>query len=398
MRLLIPLFSPATGTWGGLTRVVAIATTAQEAGHEVAFCAAGYLAKVLDQRQFKVYPIPEGGTFSLPRPFSRRRARRIQNTRPPVLPGHSIGNIWRVFTTSGMARTRYLRQIVQAQIEAVRTFQPDALFTDLDPGAFLTAKICSLPVAATYASVITRGERSLPWRLLNRAAGTVQKAYGHSPHTVSELFFGPQVLKIIPSIPELDDTNPDRSDVVYVGQLIGAIQQVPDGAVFQPEPDHRYVFAYLGSGSLSLDTLRKVLPQAFPTESKTTCLVGSQSISRPETIGNVQFQPYINAQGVLPHCDWTLCHGGQNTVIQSLMNSVPLMIFPGSIFERRYNANKVQAAGAGWIGELDEFNLEWLHASLASYPICVPQAARLGHVIRSYGGASAAVDAIARYA
>jgi UDP:flavonoid glycosyltransferase YjiC (YdhE family) len=396
MRLLIPLFSPITGTWGGLTRVVAIASTAQEAGHEVAFCAAGNLAEALDQRQFKVYPLPEGGKFNLPRPFSRRRRHQARKARPLVKPGHSSGNIWRVFTTSGMARPPYLRQLVQAQIEVVRTFQPDALFTDLDPGAFLTAKICSLPVAATYASVITRGERSLPWRLINRAASLVQKAYGYSPHTVSELFFGPQVLKIIPSIPELDDTNPDRSDVVYVGQLIDAIQ-APDEVGFQPESDQRYVFAYLGSGSLSLDMLRKVLPQAFPAESKTTCLVGIQSISRPESIGNVQFLPYINTQAVLPHCDWTLCHGGQNTVIQSLMNSVPLMIFPGSIYERRYNARKVQAAGAGWIGELDEFNLEWLRASLASYPICVPQAARLGHVIRSYGGASAAVDAIARY-
>ena len=397
MRLLIPLFSPSTGTWGSLMRFVAIASTAQEAGHEVAFCTAGYLAEALKQHQFKVYPMPESGMLGLSRPLSRRLKSREHNTIPPVPPGRNFGNFWRVLTASGMARPRYLRHRVQAQIEAVRTFQPDALFTDLDPGAFLTAKICSLPVAATYASVITRGERNLPWRLLNRAVGAVQKAYGHSPRTVSELFFGPQVLKIIPSIPELDDTNPDRSDVVYVGQLIGAIQ-MPDGTAFQLEPDRRYVFAYLGSGSLSLDMLRKVLPQAFPVESKTTCLVGSQNISRPETIGNVQFLPYINTQVVLPHCDWTLCHGGQNTVIQSLMNSVPLMIFPGSIFERRYNANKVQAAGAGWIGELDEFNLEWLHASLASYPICVPQAARLGHVIRSYGGASAAVDAIARYA
>jgi UDP:flavonoid glycosyltransferase YjiC (YdhE family) len=111
----------------------------------------------------------------------------------------------------------------------------------------------------------------------------------------------------------------------------------------------------------------------------------------------VKFMPYVDAQTVLPHCDWTLCHGGQNTIIQSLMNSVPLMIFPGSSYERRFNAGKVQSAGAGWMGEEDEFNLEWLRASLASYPICVPQAARLGHVIRSYGGAPAAVDAIARF-
>jgi UDP:flavonoid glycosyltransferase YjiC (YdhE family) len=396
MRLLIPLFSPTTGTWGSLTRVIAIATAAQEAGHAVAFCTSGYLAKALEKHRFKIYPIPESRRFGLPRPFSRRAMRRSQDAIPPLPPRRNVGNAWMVLAKSGMARPRALHQLVQAQIEAVRAFNPDALFTDLDPGAFLTAEICGLPLAANFASVLKRGERSLSWRMLNRAASAVQKAYGHSPRSVSELFYGAQVLKIIPSIPELDDTNPDRPDVIYVGQLVGAIDEA-DGAAFQPDSDRRYVFAYLGSGSLPLEALRKVLPQAFPAGSKTLCLVGSQAISRPETIGNVKFMPYIDTQAVLPYCDWTLCHGGQNTIIQSLMNSVPLMIFPGSNYERRFNAGKVQSAGAGWMGELDEFNLEWLRASLASYPICVPQAARLGHVIRSYGGASAAVDAIARF-
>jgi UDP:flavonoid glycosyltransferase YjiC (YdhE family) len=397
MRLLIPLFPPAAGTWGGLTRVIAVASAAQESGHEVAFCASGYPAKALEKRGYKVYPLPKSSMFGLPRLFSRRAARRSQNASLPVPPGHGVGNIWAALATSGMARPRYLRQLVQAQIEAVRLFQPGVLFTNLDPGAFLTAEICGLPVAANYASVFKRGERSLPWRMLNRAASAVQKAYGHSPRSVSELFFGAQVLKIIPSIPELDDTNPDQPDVIYVGQLIASIGE-QNGASFQPDPDRRYVFAYLGSGSLTPETLRKVLPQAFPADSKTTCLVGGQGVTQPETIGNVNFMPYVDAQTLLSHCDWTLCHGGQNTILQSLMNGVPLMIFPGPIFERRFNAGKVQSAGAGWTGEVDEFDLEWLRASLASYPICVPQAARLGHVIRSYGGASAAVDAIARYA
>jgi hypothetical protein len=396
MRLLIPLFSPTTSTWGGLARVIAIATAAQDAGHEVAVCASGDLAKAFEKHRFKIYPVPENRRFSLPRPFSRRAGRRSQNAVPPVPPSQGDGNIWMILARSGMARPRFLRQVVQAQIEAVRDFNPDALYTDLDPGAVLTARICGLPLAVNYASILKRGERSLSWRMINRAAGAIQKAYGHSPRPISELFFGSQVLKIIPSIPELEDTNPDLPDIIYVGQLVGAIE-IANGAAFRPEADHKYVFAYLGSGSLPLDALRKVLPQAFPAGGKTICLVASQGISRPETIGNVKFMPYVDAQSVLPHSDWTLCHGGQNTIIHSLMNSVPLMIFPGSSDERRFNAGKVQSAGAGWMGEEDEFNLEWLRASLASYPICVPQAARLGHVIRSYGGAPAAVDAIARF-
>lgn len=396
MRLLIPLFSPITGTWGGLARVTALATAAQNAGHEVAVCASGYLAKAFEKQRFKIYPVPENHRFSLPRLLSRRTARRSHDAVSPVPPRRDNGNIWMILAKSGMARPRFLRQVVEAQIEAVRDFNPDALFTDIDLGAVLTARVCGLPLAVNYASAFKSGERSLSWRMVNRAAGDIQKAYGHSPRPTSELFFGSQVLKIIPSIPELEDINPDRPDIIYVGQLVGAIEAA-NGAAFQPEADHNYVFAYLGSGSLTLEALQKVLPEAFPAGGKTICLVGSQATSQPVTIGNVKFMPYIDTQSVLPHCDWTLCHGGLNTIIQSLMNSVPLMIFPGSSDERRFNAGKVQSAGAGWMGEEDEFNLEWLRASLASYPICVPQAARLGHVIRSYGGASAAVDAIARF-
>ena len=41
MRLLIPLFSPGTATYGGVTRAIAIAEAASAAGHQVAFCASG---------------------------------------------------------------------------------------------------------------------------------------------------------------------------------------------------------------------------------------------------------------------------------------------------------------------------------------------------------------------
>jgi hypothetical protein len=33
MRILIPLFSPPTGTWGGLTWVLAISEAARASGH-----------------------------------------------------------------------------------------------------------------------------------------------------------------------------------------------------------------------------------------------------------------------------------------------------------------------------------------------------------------------------
>ena len=66
MRLLIPLFSPATGTWGGLTRVIAVADAAQKAGHVVAFCASGYLEDELCRRGYLVHSMPAATMLGLP--------------------------------------------------------------------------------------------------------------------------------------------------------------------------------------------------------------------------------------------------------------------------------------------------------------------------------------------
>jgi UDP:flavonoid glycosyltransferase YjiC (YdhE family) len=391
---LIPLFSPATGTWGGLTRVIAMADAAQKAGHVVAFCASGYLEDELRRRGYLVHSMPIATMLGLPPSLSRGIERRSQHMTLPVKPGKSIGNIWFVLMLSGLARTSYLKRLVDAEIQAARRLQADALFTDLDPGAFLLSIITNLPLASAYASIMSTGIGSLPWKLVSLAENAVLRKYGIPESTCDEICFAPSILKIIPSIPELDDTDPSRADVLFVGHLLGDIRK-PDS--FIPEPGKRYVFAYSGIGSMSLDILKAILPQVFPADGNIVCLVGAQSVSAPFRLGAVEFRPYVPAEKVLPYCDWTICHGGQNTIIQSLRANVPLLIFPGAIFERRFNARKVQEAGAGLMGESNEFTGDWLKSALKTQAACARNAQRLGERIRSFGGAPVAVWAIERW-
>ncbi|HEX2908633.1 MAG TPA: hypothetical protein VHO69_17305, partial [Phototrophicaceae bacterium] len=153
MRLLIPLFSPTMGTWGGLTRVLAITEAARAAGHEVAFCASGYLETVLRQRGYTVYSVPATTMFGLPHSLSRLIERRSQQIAPPVKAGRSIGNFWFVLWLAGFARGQYLKRLVAAELKAVADFKPDALFTDLDPGAFLLRQITGLPMGCNYQDI-----------------------------------------------------------------------------------------------------------------------------------------------------------------------------------------------------------------------------------------------------
>jgi hypothetical protein len=393
IRLLIPVFSPTTGTWGGLTRVLAVARAAESAGHQVAFVASGALAGDLGKHGYTVYPAPAPTLFGLPRPIARILERRSQRVTLPVPPGKSVGDLGLVYLLSGFARTGTLYQEVKAGLGAVTDFQPDALFTDLNPGAYILARITGLPTATAFQGVMLQGMHSLAWKLVQRAESSVLNEHGLTGLPPEELHFGPDVLKIIPSIPELDGTDPGREDVCFVGHLLAPIQP-SENFGFQLEPGRRYVFAYVGTGALSLDSLRKVLPEVFPAGGNLTCLVGAQSIREIERIEAVEFRPYVPAEAVLPHCDWTICHGGQNTIIQSLRHGVPLLVFPGPIFERRFNASKVQMAGAGLMGEVDQFTPEWLRTALARQSEFAPEAAVLGEKIESSGGPPQAVKAI----
>jgi len=54
---------------GSLTRILAIGETAKTMGHEIAFCASGYLADRLIKNGYKVYLTPESTMFGLPKPI-----------------------------------------------------------------------------------------------------------------------------------------------------------------------------------------------------------------------------------------------------------------------------------------------------------------------------------------
>ena len=69
----------------------------------------------------------------------------------------------------------------------------------------------------------------------------------------------------------------------------------------------------------------------------------------------------------------------------------------GSIFERRFNARKVQAAGAGKMGELLDFTVSWFETVISKQAEIAASASKLKQQIQSFGGPQAAIDAIQRW-
>ena len=391
MKVLVPLFSPQTGTLGSLTRTMALARAFTADGHEVSFCASGRIAQSLVAKGLRVHVMPAPTMFGLPGPLSRLMERRSTQMRIPVREGKSIGSIWFVYRLSGMLSPRYLPRLVEAELAAVASVRPDLLVTEMDPGAYLLARVTGLPLVTTYAAVMQVGRGTGSWRKALGAMNAVLARHG-KPTGVdpAEIAFRGRVLKIIPSIPELDGTE-ETADVRYVGNMTEPVSGTE--APFAPEPGKRYVFVYLGTGSVPFSRAVEVLPAALAPFAELLCIVGSPTVTSPFEKGNVSFVSYAPANRILPHCDCVICHGGLNTITQSLEAGVPLLLFPGPIFERRFNAAAVARNGAGAFGELGQFTPRWLGVQIARRREYAAAARKLSGRFAT-GGADAAVRRI----
>lgn len=158
--------------------------------------------------------------------------------------------------------------------------------------------------------------------------------------------------------------------------------------------DKKYIFSYFGTGSVSLETVEEILPEVFSEKSEYCCIVASDKIEQSYKKGNVIFVSYISANRILPFCDWTFCHGGHNTIVQSILHNVPLLIFPGGIFERRFNATMVQKAGCGFMGEISNFSKCWIESKIRLRNDISQNVKKLSKRFKAYGGGREAIKAM----
>ena len=94
---------------------------------------------------------------------------------------------------------------------------------------------------------------------------------------------------------------------------------------------------------------------------------------------------------LLPESRLFINHGGQNSIVDGLINRVPMLICPGKVFERKYNASGVANLGAGLTVDADKFEpktIRNLSSCILEDPSYASNAASLGKKLLSYGGAA----------
>ncbi len=109
---------------------------------------------------------------------------------------------------------------------------------------------------------------------------------------------------------------------------------------------------------------------------------------------NARSAPWMPVIDLLPHLDAVVCHGGQNTVTEALLNGVPLVIAPIQ-FDQPAVAARVEALGAGVSISFEKAGARDI-VEAVNRVVCDPsfreQAERIGMTLRP--GTTRAADAV----
>ncbi|MEN3308088.1 MAG: hypothetical protein V7603_4290 [Micromonosporaceae bacterium] len=122
--------------------------------------------------------------------------------------------------------------------------------------------------------------------------------------------------------------------------------------------------------------------------------------SRVRAAADVLVVPRVPLLDLLPHLDAVVCHGGLNTVCESLAYGVPLVVAPIK-HDQPVNAAQVAAAGAGIRVRFPRVRPDQLRAAVVAVlddPAYRAAAARIRDSFAAAGGAATAAERLAALA
>ena len=105
------------------------------------------------------------------------------------------------------------------------------------------------------------------------------------------------------------------------------------------------IVAYMGNGTISGKHLLATMTKAFGN-TDFEIYIATKEIDAFQQ-NNIHVAKRFDFEKLLPEAIAFVSHGGQNSMMQSLLNGVPLIVCPGRVFERQYNAASIEKLQAG---------------------------------------------------
>ncbi|MDD4141225.1 MAG: hypothetical protein PHR20_00290 [Bacteroidales bacterium] len=414
MKILIAPMAAVAETSGPFSRAAKLALECLKRGYEVAFCAAEDVNyKPIDGVSNFYAPVPS--PLGLPMCLGKRMFRYAQKL--GIQQRKTVHSYEEALNLVGAVSKRHFPKDVEAVREAIRHFNPDVVYAEFRIAAIVAARLENKPVITGFSYPVQTSYASSPQ--YSRYVRKYLKANNLPDVTSSLEIFDWADLKIVPSSYDLEPIKGEN--VVFTGPFVSSVvaerYNCADNAekgitatIGEHEPvkakdgqdrlkntfgDKNKIVVYMGNGTITARRQLRKLTKAFSGTHYEIYLASQQL--KEEIIGNIHVAHRFDFRKLFPETVAFINHGGQNSVMDGLLNGVPQIICPGRVFERKYNAASVERLKAGVVLTERDFSAVILREIIKYF--CEDRtfsenACNAGRSLMALGGVGTAVDVI----
>lgn len=328
-RIMLQPSPLSSGAMGSTLKCLGIGRVLRSIGCEVSFVIGGKLKNLLEREGFQCYDFPL-----------------------PVTRGtqQDIRSLVDFMEWSGLTDADFARTSVQTEINAIKDFKPDAIFSETRLSSVISAKACNVPIMSIAA---WPRHPDFPANIpdYGRNVSTFNKLldqYGMKKvNHLAELLFLRSDMKISPSIPILEPELSQVPDISYMGYVldIDVQKKAPDNERYEKD----IILVYFSVGAISPRLYHDVIIETFGGMKEKVIVSCGYHYELQEgwtsNYQNIQFVPYINLTDIVHRIKLILFHGGQDTMMLSLLFGIPSITIPGKHFEREYNSAALARLG-----------------------------------------------------
>lgn len=381
MKILIAPMAAMAETSGPFSRAAALCSELVNRKHEVAFCAAEDV-NYKKIENIKNYYAPVPSPLGMPMFVGKRMLKVVQFL--GAQEKKEVNSFEQVLHFVGAISKKYFYEDVFYIRKAIKEFKPDVVYAEFRISAIVASKLEGVKVVTGYSYPAQKTFASNP-EYSEGVKSFLKENKLPSIESVLDIFDWAD-LKIVPSSHELEPL--DSENTVFTGPFF-----LPN--IKLSEKPKNKIIAYMGFGTINPVTIIDNLTKAFE-QTDFEVFIATEQV-RPYKRNNINVDKRFDFSKLMPEAVAYINHGGQNSIMTGLMYGVPQIIYPGNVFERRYNASSITNLNAGVSLEESGFKYEEIKKIVNDFlknPVYAKNSKKAAEQLLSLGGANKAVLAI----